>query len=50
MLSFNENGWLFADPLNNIIHDIDITGINDLLKLAEEEDYWSAGVREVVKN
>ena len=50
MLSFDENGWLYPDPLNNTIHDIDITGINDLLKLAEEEDYWSAGVREVVKN
>lgn len=32
MLSFDENGWLFPNPLNNIIHDIDVTGINDLLK------------------
>ena len=50
MLSFDENGWLFPDPLKNIIHDIDITGVNDLLRLAEEEDYWSVGVREDVKN
>ena len=49
MLSFDENGWLYPDPLKNITHDIDIAEINDLLKLAEEEDYWSAGVREAVK-
>ena len=49
MLSFDENEWLFPDPLKNIIHDIDITEVNDLLKLAEEEDHWSAGVREYVK-
>ena len=23
MLSFDENGWLFPDPLKNITHDID---------------------------
>lgn len=50
MLSFDENGWLYPDPLNNITHDIDSAKIKDLLKLAEEEDYWSAGVREAVKN
>lgn len=49
MLSFDENGWLYPDPLNNITHDIDSAKIKDLLKLAEEEDYWSAGVREAVK-
>lgn len=49
MLSFDENGWLYPDPLKNITHDIDSAKINDLLKLAEEEDYWSASVREAVK-
>ena len=49
MLSFDENGWLYPDPLKNIIHDIDSTEINDLLKLAKEEDCWSAGVRDNVK-
>ena len=50
MLSFDENGWLYPDRLKNITHDIGIVEINDLLKLANEEDCWSAGVREVVKN
>ena len=45
MLSFDENGWLFPDPLKNITHDIDSAEIDDLLKLAKEEDYWSAGIR-----
>ena len=49
MLSFDENGWLFPDPLKNIIHDIDSTETNDLLELAKEEECWSAGVREDVK-
>lgn len=49
MLSFDENGWLYPDPLNNITHYIDSAKIKDLLKLAEKEDYWSAGVREAVK-
>ena len=49
MLSFDENGWLFPDPLKNITHDIDSAEIDDLLKLAKEEDYWSAGIRETVK-
>lgn len=34
MLSFDENGWLYPDPLNNITHDIDSAKIKDLLKLA----------------
>ena len=50
MLSFDENGWLFPDPLKNITHDIDSAEIDDRLKLAKEEDYWSAGIRETVKN
>ena len=33
----------------NITHDIDSAEIDDLLKLAKEEDYWSAGIRETVK-
>ena len=49
MLSFDENGWIYPDPLNNITHYIDSAKIKDLLKLAEKEDYWSAGVREAVK-
>lgn len=49
MLSFDENGWLYPDSLNNITHYIDSAKIKDLLKLAEKEDYWSAGVREAVK-
>ncbi|WP_270778363.1 FRG domain-containing protein [Holdemanella biformis] len=49
MLSFDENGWLYPDPLKNITHDIGIVEINDLLKLANEEDFWSACVREDVK-
>lgn len=49
ILSFDENGWLYPDPLKNITHDIGIVEINDLLKLANEEDCWSAGVREDVK-
>ena len=49
MLSFDENGWLFPDPLKNITHDIDSAEIDDLLKLAKEEDYWSAGIRKTVK-
>ena len=40
MLSFDENGWLFPDPLKNITHDIDSAEIDDRLKLAKEEDYW----------
>lgn len=50
MISFDEDGWLYPDPLKNITHDIDYAGINDLLKLAEEEDMWSATIREAVKN
>lgn len=49
MLSFDENGWLYPDPLKNITHDIGIVEINDLLKLANEEDCWSASIRENVK-
>lgn len=49
MLSFDENGWLYPDPLKNITHDIGIVEINNLLKLANEEDFWSACVREDVK-
>jgi hypothetical protein len=49
MLSFDDNGWLYPDPLKNITHDIGVVEINDLLKLANEEDCWSAGVREDVK-
>ena len=49
LLSFDENGWLYSDPLKNITHDIGVVEINDLLKLANEEDCWSAGVREDVK-
>ena len=49
MLSFDENGWLFPDPLKNITHDIGIVEINDLLKLDNEEDCWSASVRDNVK-
>ena len=49
MLSFEENGWLYPDPLNNITHDIDSAKIKDLSKLAEKEDYWSASVRETVQ-
>lgn len=49
MLSFDENGWLFPDPLKNITHDIDSAEIDDLLKLAKEEDYWFAGIRKTVK-
>ena len=48
MFSFDENGWLFPEPLKNITHDIDSAEIDDLLKLAKEEDYWSAGIRETV--
>lgn len=49
MLSFDENGWLYPDPLKNITHDIGIVEINDLLKLPNEEDCWSASIRENVK-
>lgn len=49
MLSFDKNGWLYPDTLKNITHDIGVVEINDLLKLANEEDCWSAGVREDVK-
>lgn len=49
MLSFDENGWLYPDPLKNITHDIGIVEINDLLKLDNEEDCWSASVRDNVK-
>lgn len=49
MLSFDDNGWLYPDPLKNITHDIGVVEINDLLKLANEEDCWFAGVREDVK-
>lgn len=49
MLSFDDNGWLYPDPLKNSTHDIGIAEINDLLKLADEEDCWSAGVREDAK-
>lgn len=49
MLSFDENGWLYPNPLKNITHDVDTAEIKKLLKLAKEEDYWSAGVREAVK-
>ena len=49
MLSFDDNGWLYPDPLKNITHDIGVVEINDLLKLANEEDCWSASVREDVK-
>lgn len=50
MISFYEDGWLYPNPLKNITHDIDEEVINDLLKLAEEEDKWAASVRETVKN
>ena len=49
MLSFDENGWLYPDPLKNTTHDIGLVEINDLLKLANEEDCWSASIRENVK-
>ena len=49
MFSFDENGWLYPDPLKNITYDIDGAEINDFLKLAEEEDFGSAGIREAVK-
>lgn len=49
MISFYEDGWLYPNPLKNITHDIDEEVINDLLKLAEEEDKWAASVRETVK-
>lgn len=50
MLSFDENGWLYPDPLKNGTHDIGFVEINDLLKLADEEDCQSASIREDVKN
>lgn len=50
MLSFDKDGWLYPNPVENITHDVDITGINDLLRLADEEDLWSFGVRETVKD
>lgn len=49
MLSFDENGWLYPDSLKNSTHDIGIAEINNLLKLADEEDCWSASIRENVK-
>lgn len=49
MLSFDDNGWLYPDPLKNIIHDIDSTETNDLLELAREEECLSAGLRDNVK-
>ena len=49
MLAFDKDGWIFSNPLENKVHDIGITELNDLLHLAYEEDYWSKGVRENVK-
>lgn len=49
LLSFDENGWLYPDPLKNITHGIGVVEINDLLKLANKEDCWSASIRENVK-
>lgn len=49
MLAFDKDGWIFSNPLENKVHDIGITELNDLLHLAYEEDCWSKGVRENVK-
>ena len=49
MLTFDKDGWLFSNPLENKVHDIGILELNDLLHLAYEEDCWSKGVRENVK-
>lgn len=35
--------------IHPIIHDIDSTETNDILKLANEEDCWSASIRKDVK-
>ena len=34
MLSFDENGWLFPDPLKNITHDIDSA------EYTANHEYW----------
>ena len=49
MLTFDKNGWLFSNPLENKVHDIGILELNNLLHLAYEEECLSKGVRENVK-
>ena len=46
MLSFDENGWLFPDPLKNITQDIDsaeidgfVEGTNSKLKMIKRTVY-----------
>ena len=48
MLSFDENGWLFPDVMENKIHDISISELNDLMRLSYEDDGWSQKVQDTV--
>lgn len=47
-LIYNESGWLFEDPQNNIVHDITIDDINQLLFYAEQDNAWAEAVKNEV--
>lgn len=49
MLAFDESGWLYPNPSENIVHDIGISELNDLLQLAADEESWAAEVREIIE-
>lgn len=46
----NKDGWLFPGSNKNEVHDIDINDLNELLKLAEEDELWAESVRQQVYN
>lgn len=54
-MNFSESGWLFENPEDNIIRDVDDSDILDLFRLAvEEEETWvkniNANAREMATN
>lgn len=49
-LRYDENGWLFENPQENIVHDITIDDINQLLNYAEQDETWAAAVKTEVTN
>ena len=52
-MNFSESGWLFENPGDNIIHNVDDSDIMDLFRLAvEEEETWVKNInaREMATN
>lgn len=45
----DESGWLFENPKDNIVHDIDESEIEQLLQLGEQEDVWTQNVKDEVR-